>query len=330
MTPARAVLRFSKRRYPLARMATLLVSLGVSAASLPARAQAPAPKSAPAAATSKSTPAPSTKVRMAMTAAFVSESGMPVYGRIATYLSKKLGSEVSFITGQSYGEVDKMLDAGAVEVAFVCGLPYVLKHDANKDSVHLLAAPVMKAARYGKKPKYFSDLIVRKDSKFKKLEDLRGATFVYNEESSNSGYNLPRYKMLKLGLTQGFFGKVIRSGSHEESIRLVATGKADASYVDSLVIDFDRETGNGWASEVKVLDSLGPAGIPPVVVSGKVSAEVRQRIKQALLTMNKDPDGRRILDDALVERFVEVDDSNYDDVRQQYQAAVKAGFTTIK
>ena len=26
---------------------------------------------------------------------------------------------------------------------------------------------------------------------------------------------------------------------------------------------FDRETGNGWASEVKVIDSLGPAGIPP-------------------------------------------------------------------
>ena len=321
MPPVSAVLRFSKRRYSLARMATLLLSLGVSAASLPARAQTPAPKS---------TPAASSKVRMAMTAAFVSESGMPVYGRIATYLSKKLGTEVSFVTGQSYGDVDKMLDAGSVEVAFVCGLPYVLKHDANKNSVHLVAAPVMKDPRYGGKPKYFSDLVVRKDSKFKKLEDLRGATFVYNEEASNSGYNLPRYKMLKLGLTQGFFGKLVRSGSHEESIRMVATGKADASFVDSLVLDFDRETGNGWASEVKVIDSLGPAGIPPVVVSGKASPELRKRIKDALITMSKDPDGRRILDDALVDRFVEVDDSNYNDIRQQYQAAVKAGFTTIK
>ena len=322
MKSVSAVLRFSKRRYTLARMATLLLSFGLSAASLPAHAQAPAAKKAPA--------AQSKTVRMAMTAAFVSESGMPVYGRIATYLSKKLGSEFSFITGQSYGAVDKMLDEGSVEVAFICGLPYVLKHDANKDAVHLIAAPVMKDPRYGNKPKYFSDLIVRKDSKFKKLEDLRGATFVYNEESSNSGYNMPRYKLLKLGQTQGFFGKLVRSGSHEESIRMVATGKADASFVDSLVLDFDRETGHGWASEVKVIDSLGPAGIPPVVVSGKASADVRKRVKDALLAMHKDPDGRRILDDALVDRFVEVDDSNYSDIRLQYQTAVKAGFSTIK
>jgi phosphonate transport system substrate-binding protein len=223
-----------------------------------------------------------------------------------------------------------MLETNAVDCGFICGLPYVMLRDRPEPAASLIAAPVMKAPRYNNQPKYYSDLIVRNDSPYKTLQDLKGRTYVYNDEISNSGYNLPRYRLLQLGLTGGFFGKVLRSGSHEESIRMVAAGEADASFVDSLVLDYDREKGLGHAREVRVIESVGPAGICPLAASSKLPAAVSDEIRRQLTTMHEDPEGRKILDKALLARFAAVDESNYDDIRAMKEAAEKAGFTVIK
>jgi phosphonate transport system substrate-binding protein len=269
-------------------------------------------------------------IRLAMSAAFVSESGIGVYSRLAEYLTHKTGVQTEFISGLAYGTINSMLEEGTVHCGFICGLPYVMLRDNPRPAARLIAAPIMKAARYGGKPKYYSDLIVRQDSPYQSIHDLAGKTFVYNDEISNSGYNLPRYRLLQLGLTKGFFGKVLRSGSHEESIRMVAEGEADASFVDSLVLDYDREKGFGHAAEVRVLESVGPVGICPIVASNRMPEELRDELQRALVTMHEDPEGRKILDEALLERFTFVDDSNYDDIRSMREAADKAGFTHIR
>lgn len=269
-------------------------------------------------------------IRVAMSAAFVSESGVGVYEKITNYLETKAGIRVEFITGLAYSTINDMLSTGAIDCGFVCGLPYVILHDRPAPVAHLLVAPIMKASRYKGQPKYYSDLIVRKDSLYKSIHDLRGRTYVYNDELSNSGYNLPRYRLVQLGLTDGFFGKVLRSGSHEESIRMVAAGQADASFVDSLVLDYDREKKLGHAHEVRVLESVGPAGICPLVVSSKVKQELRDKLQHEFATMHNDPIGREILDDALLDRFAIVGDRNYDDIRAMRAAAEKANFTVIK
>jgi ABC-type nitrate/sulfonate/bicarbonate transport system substrate-binding protein len=56
----------------------------------------------------------------------------------------------------------------------------------------LLAAPLPAGARYGGKPIYFSDVVVRRDSPYQTFADLRGVTWGYNEPGSQSGYNVVR------------------------------------------------------------------------------------------------------------------------------------------
>jgi phosphonate transport system substrate-binding protein len=103
-----------------------------------------------------------------------------------------------------------------------------LKRGKKEPSVKLVVAPIMKAARYGGKPKYFSDVIVPKRSKISKFTQLRGTTFVYNDEISNSGYNMPRAKLVEIGKTKGFFGKVIRSAVvHDEDLLVCEAGQFD-------------------------------------------------------------------------------------------------------
>jgi phosphonate transport system substrate-binding protein len=268
-------------------------------------------------------------LRVAMSAAFVSERGVPVYGKIVDYLGQKSGTPLELVTGLAYTSINQMLQAGVVDYGFICGYPYILARDQPVPKIELVAAPVPKDPRYRQKPVYFSDLIVRADSPFKSIQDLRGRTYVYNEETSNSGYNMPRSYLVKLGLTHGFFGKVLRSGSHEASIRMVAQGLADASFVDSLVLDYDRTKGFADAARVRVIDSLGPAATVPFVVS-TAALPTSAPLKARLLTMHDDPLGRQILDEALLERFAEVSDADYDGLREMKKAAEDARFLEIK
>jgi phosphonate transport system substrate-binding protein len=275
-------------------------------------------------------PASGKPLQLALSAAFVSEKGTAVYKDIASYMAAKLGQPCEVISGLSYGTINQGLEKGTLDMAFVCGLPYVMLHDRPQPAAHLVVAPVMHESRYRDRPKYFSDLIVRKDSRFRSFADLQGCRYVYNDELSNSGYNMPRHRLVTAQKTAGFFGRVLRSGSHEESIRMVATGEADASYVDSLVIDYDRAKHPEYASQVRVVESLGPAGICPLVCSAKISEEMRTRIQSILKAMHQTPEGKRILEQALVTRFDAVGDDNYDDIRKMKTVAETAGFRKIK
>ena len=269
------------------------------------------------------------EIRIAMSAAFVSGSGVDVYNELSNYLGKKLDYKVSFITGFSYSIINSMLNSGMVDIGFICGLPYIMNRDEPQSNIDLLLAPVMKNAKYKDKPIYYSYMIVHKDSKLDSFSALKGSSFVFNDEISNSGYNMPRAKLIEMGETSGFFGEVFRSGSHEESIRMVALGEADVSAVDSLVYDYDMARNSQYVQQTKIIEILGPAGIPPVVISTKVPLSLRQKIRDILLGMKNDPVGKKILESALVDRFVVVDDSNYDGIRKMKQQAQDSGYQAI-
>jgi len=289
-------------------------------------------------------PSPATaaeqEVKMVVTAAMVSSKGMRVYDDIATYLSKKTGVKFKVVSGlSSYGEADRLLAEGRIQVGYVCGLPYV--HEKAKGTYDLIAVPVM-AMKKGAYPdargyesfpgKYYSYTIVRKDSPIKTWADLKGKTYAYNDPGSNSGFNLPRAKLTSLGAKsfEEYFSKVIRSGDHEESIRLVANGTVDASSVDSLVLDYDRSIKDAAAMNVRIIEHLGPAGIPPVVFSAKADQSLKKPLQDALLSMHLDPDGKKLLAKGLLLRFDPPSDKNYDDIRAFEKAATDVGFVAPK
>jgi len=93
-------------------------------------------------------------------------------------------------------ERERMLVRGEAEIGVVCGLQYVLR-----SGLELLAAPVMRGARYADQPVYFSDVVVRRDSPFASLTDLGGLTWAVNEPTSQSGFNITRYVLAARGET---------------------------------------------------------------------------------------------------------------------------------
>jgi len=216
---------------------------------------------------------------------------------------------------------EERLLSGEIQAGWICGAPYVQMIDQTRAPLALLAAPVMAAPRYLDRPIYFSDVVVRADRPYATFADLRGAVWAYNEPHSHSGYHVVRYHLATLGETRAFFGRVFASGAHQRSLALILAGDADASAIDSTVLDMLTAQEPTLAAQLRVIATLGPSPMPPWVVHQSVPRALRQALTDALITMHADALGQTILRQASVARFAAVSDGDYDPIRAMLRRA---------
>lgn len=245
----------------------------------------------------------------------------PAYQAIATHLQQTLSQSTKLITAPTH---DNLMDLEP-DVAFICGLPYVLMR-RESDALEAIAAPVLRGARFESKPIYFSDVIVRADAPYQTFDDLRGCRWGYNEFVSQSGYGITRNRLLQMGETQGFFGEVVHMGWHDRAINAVVEGEIDATAIDVQVLAIRLARQPHLANQLRVIDVLGPSSIQPVVVRSNLPTQLKQTIQNALVTMPPHP----TFADAQIERFVRVDDYQYDDIRAMVEAAENANFWRLE
>jgi phosphonate transport system substrate-binding protein len=267
---------------------------------------------------------------MLVLASYLAENARPTYERIAEWLTARLGEPATLLAGVAWEERVAMLDAGQVHAAVICGWSYIQRHHWPKRPVDLLCAPVMAPPRYEDRPIYFTDVVVRHDSPFRSFVDLRGRSYAYNDRGSHSGYNVPRDHLLRLGETRGYFGHTVASGSHQSSIRMVEVGEVDVSGIDSTMLDLERRQRPDLNRTLRTVAVLGPSPIPPVIVTRALPENERERLRATLLAMHENAEGRGILNDGLIARFVRVRDADYDPIRAMVARAVEAGFMELR
>lgn len=178
---------------------------------------------------------------------------------------------------------DPLLLQDQLDLAFICGLPFIRHHQVNPHQLQVLAVPVLSPSRYQDRPIYFSDVIVNAASKITQIPDLVGQSFCYNDSGSNSGYNLVRGYLLSNGYTSNFFGACLQSGSHQRSLQWVAEGRADWAAIDSMVLEQALRDHPTWANQVQVIAAIGPSPMPPIVVANHLNERAIQTLRSALL-----------------------------------------------
>ncbi|MEO8285434.1 MAG: PhnD/SsuA/transferrin family substrate-binding protein [Chloroflexota bacterium] len=259
-------------------------------------------------------------------ATFLAPSIWPVYQAVADCIGERLGYDTELVVGGSFDEFAEDI----ADVGFICGLPYVLLMRQDTPPVEVLAAPVLEGGRYGGKPVYFSDVIVRADSPLRSFADLHGHSWSYNDRDSQSGYGVTRYRLVEMGETTGYFGKVIEAGFHQESIRMVRAGEVDASAIDSQVLAVAMRDDPTLEGDLRIIDALGPSTIQPVVAARSMPDGLKSDLQTVLLTMHNDPALQVQLGVGMVERFAPVTDASYDDIRHMLAAAESADFLELR
>ncbi|MFH1996333.1 MAG: phosphate/phosphite/phosphonate ABC transporter substrate-binding protein [Candidatus Omnitrophota bacterium] len=247
------------------------------------------------------------------------EEGYAYYKRLLDYIGEKLAMKIRFIEKRTYAEVNALLESGDIDVAFVCGGPYVEGHD--RFGLELLAAPLVNG-----KPLYYSYIIVPKESDTDSFEKLRGKVFAFVDPMSNTGNLVPRSMLQSIGETpENFFSEFMYTYSHDHSIKAVAQGIVDGAAVDSLIWDYLDKKGSRNTNRTRKIHVSKPYGIPPVVSRPGLDAALKERIRSVLLNMHTTPDGTDILGGMFIERFVPIDDSNYETIRRTRSRIEDAG-----
>jgi phosphonate transport system substrate-binding protein len=254
---------------------------------------------------------------------FMAPNMLPVYQYIARRVGALLDLPTVCLVGSDYDEID------GADIAFLCSLAYVQMARRPVPPVEPLAAPVLRGERYAGRPVSYSDVIVRRDSPYRCFADLRGRSWAYNEPLSQSGYGITRHHLLERGETCGYFGPVIEAGWHEVALRWVCDGRVDASAIDAQVLAVAFRDHPELANQLRIIDTLGPSPIQPVVAARRLPPALKARLRQAMLELADTDEGREALAAGLIERLVPMNDRSYEPIRTMLQAAEDAGFMKI-
>src|SRR5262245_64008995 len=95
---------------------------------------------------------------------------------VARFIENRIRIPTEYVTGSPWQERERLFDSGAIQILWLCGLPYVEKADAAESEVELLVVPIPRGERYQARPVYFSDVIVSRDRPFRSFFELRGGT----------------------------------------------------------------------------------------------------------------------------------------------------------
>ncbi|GIK59043.1 MAG: hypothetical protein BroJett015_47060 [Chloroflexota bacterium] len=236
--------------------------------------------------------------------------------RLSGYLAERLNTTCLCVEDVNWQKRYRLLDSGEIAIGWICGLPYVLRADRPESQLELLAAPVMAGKRYGARPCYFSDVVVRRESGWRQFGDLQEASWAYNEPNSHSGYNIVRFALAKMRVEGRFFSRIIASGSHMNSLGMILRGDVDASAIDSTVLEWALQSRPSLHQQIRIIDTLGPSPAPPLVIQKRIPATWRQETRAVLLQMHEDDAGQAVLASGGLARFTAVTDQEYDPIRE--------------
>lgn len=194
--------------------------------------------------------------------------------------------------------------------AFMCGWPWTM---ASPRPVPL-AAPVPSPARYGGRPVYMTDLVVREDAPYRSLPDAFAGRLGWTVEHSHSGCNAPRHHLARHATTFPFAGAVGPLQTPIAVARAVREGRCEVGPMDSLAHDLLRLHAPETVAGLRTLETTDPAPIPLLVASPTMPADAVAALRAALPRLHEDASARDALADVLVDRFVPADPARYDAV----------------
>jgi phosphonate transport system substrate-binding protein len=221
------------------------------------------------------------------------------YTRLLDRIGRLLALPVEFEQRRTYREVNDLILSGRLDAALLCTGGYLDLERRAPGAVEIVAAPVLDGEM-----SYQSLVIVPATSDARDLRDLRGQRFAYTDELSFSGRAWAQRLLRERGLDPDrFFGSVAYTGSHDHSVLAVANGLVDGASVHGAVLALLEARDPSLARRIRILHRSPPLGAMPIVVSKRVPASVRARLREVLLGLDRDPEAAESLKLLRFERF---------------------------
>jgi phosphonate transport system substrate-binding protein len=247
-----------------------LLALALSAVACAARAHAgPAPCEPPA------------RLRLAVIPKTSDDAQVQGYRQLAQALAGALALPVEVVPAASYSAVVQGLQAGRIDLAELGPATFVQMQRTG--AVALPFAALVNAP--GTLSRYQSLLVVRRTSRWRRWQDLRGATLGLVDPASTSGALLPRQAMrAQTGQElEEYFARVSYAGSHDRALGAVRDGLVDAAYISSERLALAEERGMLAPGDLRTLWSSPPLPTDAFVMRRKLCPALQARLREVFV-----------------------------------------------
>jgi phosphonate transport system substrate-binding protein len=236
---------------------------------------------------------------------------------LAAYLSEKLGIKVRMTILSRYGDIIDRFSDRHMDGAFFGVFTGVLAMEK------LQVEPIARPVRLNGKSTEQGYIFVRKDSGIRTVTDMKGKRIVFVDRATVTGYLFAIAYLRENGVNNvdQYFREYSFVGSHDSVIHSVLDNRADIgmarSSIFNMLIAKDPSIGN----ELVVIAQSGELPETTLCLRKDLSADIKSRIRDILLGMDKDPKGREVLKKFEALRFIPAAKGDY---RPFFEMAKKA------
>lgn len=237
------------------------------------------------------------------------------YEPVLAYFKRELGVDVKWRSATSYAGVIEGLLARKVEIARFGPASYAQAWIQAKGAVVPLVGELDRDGDFG----YHSVVVVKSDSPYQSIQDLRGKRFAFADPNSTSGHQAPRFFLNEAGIDADvFFSSATFSGSHENSITALLNGTFDA------VATWWRSDERSNMTRMESKGMIAPGQWRVIWTSPKLPSspwamgdwmpqDMRDAVQAALVSMrDKDPNAWKSLTDGQSSGYREVTHADYE------------------
>jgi phosphonate transport system substrate-binding protein len=248
---------------------------------------------------------------------YVSEATMrATHGKLAAHLAKELGVELELVVGQSYDDVGDLLAKGVIDFAELSPYVYVRTKERVKlrPLVMAIADGSDTAAGY---------IVVRRDSPFQRVEDLKGQIFGYVDRASTTGFLFPRKSLRDHGLDPDKDVQTEILGNHEAVLNGVLDGKvaAGGTYQGAFAALRLSKGVDPLTFRVIAKTSRSPRDL--YVARADLAPELGDAVARLLMDVSsRSAEGRELLAPMGINGYVPADDRAYAEVERAHKAEV--------
>tara|TARA_B110000114_G_scaffold167439_1_gene189465 strand:- start:571 stop:1425 length:855 start_codon:yes stop_codon:yes gene_type:complete len=234
------------------------------------------------------------------------------YTNLISITEKLTGFKIETIKVTDYNAAVEAMRAGRAHIAWYGGKTYIKAAEiANAEA---FAAGV----RTGEtNANYFTYFVVKKESKLKKFNDIKGKVLALNTIGSTSGDLIPQVEIAKINLSttnKDHFKKVYYAGSHDACLLSVLNNKADVCGMSSRNFEARLNDKTFLMDQIRIIHKSSPVPPPPLAYSKSIPLEDRNKIKKAVLEAHKH--GAIGGYGGEMSHYIEVKDSDYNVLRE--------------
>ncbi len=240
--------------------------------------------------------------------------------KFSQYLSKHADYPLNVIYAANYTDLTHIMRQDPKAIGWTCGAPYV--QDQQSDKQQLVAVPA-----FNPQATYYSVVLTRSNRKEKTLADFKNAVLAYSDPRSNSGFLAPKYALFKQSIDmKKHFRLLLNAGNHEGSIEALLSGLADVAAVDEYIWLAYLKDYPQANHKLREIERMGPYPFTPIVASRGVSQQQVNKLMHALTNMHNDLQGKQILQQFNLDKFVNKNPDFYNPIRDMLnEVEIKTG-----